>query len=100
MRKRSLVKHGSVPAAIAALVLVSLLWAGIGSASAQEPTEPQAVGPVLLSYQGLLVDPTTGNPKEGTYQMIFALYDVKEGAVPSLWSETRTVLVDKGLFST
>ena len=67
-------------------------------AGAQPALEaPEAPGP-LLSYQGRLVDPTTGNPKSGTFAMTFKLYDAATGGT-ALWTETKNVLVTNGLFS-
>jgi hypothetical protein len=57
-----------------------------------------ATGP-LLSYQGRLADPTTGNPKNGTFAMTFRLYDLASGGT-ALWTETKNVVVTNGLFST
>jgi len=46
-----------------------------------------------LNYQGRLTDPS-GNPKNGTFMMQFAVYDAESGGnqLPSgtPWSETRT----------
>lgn len=52
-----------------------------------------------LSYQGVLTD-SLGNPKpDGTYSFTFRLYDVASGGTP-LWSEQKTLTVQRGLFST
>jgi len=52
-----------------------------------------------LSYQGVLTD-SLGNPKpDGTYSFTFRLYDVASGGTP-LWSEQKTLAVERGLFST
>ncbi|MGD9101698.1 MAG: hypothetical protein PVF45_14550, partial [Anaerolineae bacterium] len=58
-----------------------------------------AVSP-LLQYQGRLSDPSTGEPvADDTYSMVFSLYDVDSGGSP-LWTETKDVTVQGGLFST
>ena len=52
-----------------------------------------------LSYQGVLTD-SLGNPKpNGTYSFTFRLYGVASGGTP-LWSEQKTLSVERGLFST
>lgn len=69
---------------------------------AQEPdtTEGTAAVTRVISYQGRLLDPSTGAPKpDGTYTMTFALYNVATGG-SALWTETKNVTVSKGLFST
>jgi len=54
----------------------------------------------VLSYQGRLLDPSTGNPKaDGAYTMTFRVYDAASGG-NTLWTETKDVAVSKGLFST
>jgi hypothetical protein len=53
----------------------------------------------VIHYQGRLLDPTTSQPKpDGSYQMSFNLYTVNSGGAP-LWSETKSVTVNRGLFS-
>ena len=55
-----------------------------------------------ISLQGRLTD-ATGKPLSGTYSFAFTLFGVAEGGTalgsPS-WSETQTITVSKGLFST
>ncbi len=54
----------------------------------------------LIPYQGRLLDPVTGEPKpDGTYTIAFRLYTVAEGGSP-VWTETKSVQVQKGLFAT
>jgi hypothetical protein len=56
--------------------------------------------PLLIGYQGRLADPSTGQAKaNGNYSVVFSLYDVDSGGVP-LWSESKTVSVVNGVFST
>ncbi len=58
------------------------------------------ISPLLLTYQGRLLDPATGNPKpDSYYQMVFNLYDAETGGA-SLWTEEKLVTVSGGLFST
>jgi hypothetical protein len=59
-----------------------------------------AGGAPKIHYQGRLLDPTTGQAKpDGSYQMVFSLYNVDAAGAP-LWTETKNVAVSKGLFST
>lgn len=52
-----------------------------------------------LHYQARLTDPATGTPREGTFTMTFRLYEVAmDGA--ALWTETKDILVEEGLFAT
>ncbi len=52
-----------------------------------------------LHYQARLTDPATGAPREGTFTMTFRLYEVAtDGA--ALWTETKDILVEEGLFAT
>ncbi len=55
--------------------------------------------PRTLSYQGILSD-TLGTPKpDGAYAITFRLYNVAGGGT-ALWSETKSLQVRRGLFST
>lgn len=58
--------------------------------------------PMLLNYQGRLADPT-GNPKDGTFSMQFAVYDAETlgNQLPSAspWNETQNVTVTNGVFN-
>jgi hypothetical protein len=54
---------------------------------------------MLISYQGRLTDPTTGQPvTDGSYPMTFRIYTAQTGGSP-IWSETQTVSVSGGLFN-
>jgi hypothetical protein len=54
----------------------------------------------LLQYQGRLADPGSGEPvADGSYSMTFRLYTVASGGT-ALWTETKDVAVQGGLFST
>ncbi|MBI4517302.1 MAG: tail fiber domain-containing protein [Deltaproteobacteria bacterium] len=58
--------------------------------------------PNLLNYQGRLTDPS-GNPKNGTFTMQFAMYDAETGGnqlpTGSPWGETQSVTVTNGVFN-
>ncbi|RPI75837.1 MAG: hypothetical protein EHM47_01515 [Ignavibacteriales bacterium] len=55
--------------------------------------------PRTISYQGVLTD-EFGNPKpDGDYNFIFMLYETSTGG-DTIWSESKTLNVSKGLFST
>jgi len=54
----------------------------------------------FLQYQGQLLDPFTGAPvANGSYQMVFRMYNVASGGQP-FWTESKLVVVTDGLFST
>ena len=54
----------------------------------------------MISYQGRLLDALTGEPKpDGAYTMAFRLYTVDNGG-SALWTESKSVTVNKGLFTT
>ena len=56
--------------------------------------------PPVIAYQARLLDPVTGQPKVGgAYVMAFNLYPIAAGGAP-LWGESKSVQVNKGLFST
>jgi hypothetical protein len=88
------------------VVLSGLLVWSIGSSAggslAREESRVgrQAVVAPVLQYQGRLTDPDTGEPvDDGSYTMAFRLYDVESGG-SWLWSETKDVSVQGGVFST
>ncbi len=94
---------------VGSLVLITLLFFNRASASptlvqtaSMQPAvlgEPDA-GSSVISYQGRLLDPTTGQPKpDGAYTMVFNLYNFETGGV-ALWTETKNVASNKGLFTT
>jgi len=94
-------------AGVAVVALLGVLLIG-GSAGALAPAGPSgpagpgetSVVPPLLQYQGRLTDPGTGEPvDDGAYTMTFRLYDVDSGGTP-LWTETKDVMVEGGVFST
>jgi hypothetical protein len=55
---------------------------------------------MLISYQGMLTDPTTGKSvADGNYSVTFRIYTAQRGGSP-IWSETHpTVSVSGGLFN-
>ena len=60
---------------------------------------PDAPQPLVINYQGRLVNPTTGEAKpDGPYKAKFVLYPVDAGGTP-LWSEIQQIVTSKGLFS-
>lgn len=54
--------------------------------------------PPTLNYQGHLTD-SSGVPVDGPVDMQFAIYDVATGGTAPLWSVSRSVIVDQGVFS-
>ena len=62
-----------------------------------EAQSTAAVGSNMISYQGVLEN--GGGPADGTFSIKFAIYDVETGGT-ALWSETKSVSVVGGLFST
>lgn len=53
--------------------------------------------PPTLNYQGHLTN-NAGAPTNGLLNMTFKIYDVNTGGI-ALWSETRSVTVNQGVFS-
>jgi len=59
-----------------------------------------AAGALQISYQGRLLDALSGQPKpDGLYTLAFRIYGVESGGT-ALWTESKSVTVNKGLFST
>jgi hypothetical protein len=94
-------------ALVVAALLAALLMMGATSSAdtaprsalPAAPAAPDAPAPVLINYQGRLLDPITGQPKpDNPYTMGFYIYNVAAGGT-SLWDEKRDVTVSKGLFS-
>ncbi|MBN2104057.1 hypothetical protein JW835_08470, partial [bacterium] len=54
--------------------------------------------PRTLSYQGLLTNENGESVPDGEYRLSFSLYDVEEEG-DALWTESQTVVVEKGIFS-
>jgi hypothetical protein len=82
-----------VPNAQAAINLNSANMAPRGVAADTLLTETR-----VLSYQGRLLNPSTLQPQpDGAYSITFSLYNTEAGG-SVLWSETKSVTVNKGLF--
>jgi hypothetical protein len=90
--------------AVAVLAALSLIGATTSASSVPRTSQvaalaPDAPEPLVITYQGRLVNPSTGEPKpDGTYFITFSLYSVESGGT-ALWSESQNVAVSKGLFS-
>ena len=93
---------------IAAMALTSFVLASVvylvqqqtTVARAQEATAVSGAVSPLLQYQGRLSDPNSGQPvANGSYAMTFRLYNAASGGT-ALWTETKDVVVEAGLFST
>ena len=54
--------------------------------------------PQLLNYQGVLIDPGSGERLSGTYTMTFSIYAEETGGI-ALWTETQNVIAQNGLFN-
>ena len=54
--------------------------------------------PQLINVQGKLTDAGGEPVADGSYSVLFSIYDVVTGGT-ALWQETRTVTVSDGLFS-
>ena len=94
----------------AALVILIMVAAGVRAqdggvqtlAGETAPAQTTIVDGVLaastsMQYQGVLLDPATGQPKpDGTYNMTFRLYNTGGGVV---WLEQQSVPVKTGMFS-
>ncbi len=71
-------------------VIVIVFGATCEAARSQTPGE--------IGHQGILTD-SLGNPiVEGTFQVMFSLYDQASGGT-ALWSEEQSVSVEEGLFT-
>ncbi len=102
---RSLLKQSIGMMIGAALVLVVMQFTASVRASTTQVASATVIQEALasapmLSYQGRLLDPATGQPKpDGAYTMQFKIYDVAAAGAP-LWSENKNVNTNKGLFAT
>ena len=60
---------------------------------------PAAAGlPRMINYQGVLTDDIGSVVPDGMYNCVFKLYDIEVGG-DAVWSITRDVLVEKGIFN-
>lgn len=95
---------------VGALITVAVIWA-VPSANAFPSSVLPAAAPAIvlpesvattpvIHYQGRLLDAVSGQAKpDGAYTFAFRLYTTSTGGAP-LWTETKSVTVNKGLFST
>lgn len=81
---------------VGAALLFVLAAPQIGSGA---PAADSAAITPVISYQGRLLNPTTGAPQNGTFTFVFRLYNVAEGGT-ALWTETKDIVVSNGLFTT
>jgi hypothetical protein len=97
------IKRIIAPVSIGGLALVALLLAAMGAWAAPDervqaaPLAPAAVVSDTISYQGRLLD-SSGDPVDGTQVMTFSLY-ADPTSTTSLWSQSRSVSADDGLFN-
>ena len=93
---------------VAVVAFLTLLWIASGVRAYPPVDEPTGKGGVtvgstmslLMKYQARLLDPATGDPKpDGAYSMTFSIYAISTGGT-ALWSETKDVEVEGGLFNT
>ena len=84
---------------IMTVIMVTIVLLG-AVVSAQDDTAVAGATALLLQYQGRLSDPSSGEPvADGSYTMVFRLYTAPSGG-SALWTETKDVPVQGGLFST
>jgi hypothetical protein len=76
-----------------ALALLAALWLGAPRGLGAAPTWPS-----LMNYQGQLTDSSGNAVADGTYSVVFSIYNVASGGA-NLWTETQTVTSSKGLFN-
>lgn len=102
MERREMLMAVAIPTLVAIVALYlavdNIARAGPGGAPAASPGVP-----TVMSYQGRLADPATGEPvADGTYNMSFAIYDAASGGT-LLWEEPAAgsipVQVTGGLFT-
>ena len=55
--------------------------------------------PRKITFQGRLTDPATGNPRNGTFNMTFRIYDAATGGTALYTEGPRAVAVNNGVFS-
>jgi hypothetical protein len=98
--QRSALQIGTLALILVAGLLLALTAPriGLGAPSARPGAEGVAITPVI-SYQGRLLNPTTGAPLNGSHTFVFRLYNVASGGV-ALWTETKDLAVANGVFST
>ncbi|MFQ5594631.1 MAG: hypothetical protein ACE5HA_10835 [Anaerolineae bacterium] len=101
MKTRIIVALLAVTAMLGMLVAAGNVGAGPPAQRAGNGEAPAAVltVPSLISYQGRLLDGAGDAVADGPYTMTFRLYDVSSGGA-ALWTETKSVTVAGGLFTT
>ncbi len=77
--------------------LVILCVAATSFAPACPPAAAQV--PSVMGYQAALTDLSGAPVADGNHTIVFRIYDTDQGGSP-LWSETQTVAVTRGVFST
>lgn len=85
-----------IPAGLGVLVLHPAMAKGDNPPSVAQPNEPEVVVPGAIPIQGRITD-ASGTPLNGTYSLVFRLYEVESGGV-ALCTDTNSVLVTDGLF--
>lgn len=83
-----MVKHFRVLSLIAAAAFAIVGWVG----------QAQAAFPSTITQQGRLLD-TTGAGVTGDTPFVFSIYNVDTGGT-ALWTESKTITLDDGYFST
>ncbi len=91
-------RYFSIAATVAIILSVAnmlvLIRSNVGASRLSATNVPQ-----LISYQGRLTDPSTGEPvPDATYDIRFCLYTGPTGG-SALWCEDQTVPVTDGVFS-
>ncbi len=82
-----------------AMVLVTLILSGRAGAEPWRVPGLQGGAPFLISYQGKLTDPNTGQPKpDGDYSLGFKIYDAEANG-NLVWSETQLARLSGGYFT-
>ena len=95
---------------IGALLMLTALWFVPGARAFPGAVAPAAPSTRVLAaaqatlqviqYQGRLLDTVSGQPKpDGAYAFAFRIYATATGGAP-LWTESKSITVNKGLFST
>jgi hypothetical protein len=87
LRRKS---RGGLLGVFVASVIVLISWTAAGAVSL----------PLKINFQGKLLNPTTNAPQNGSFSMVFSLYNVATGGT-AIYSETQAaVTVTNGVFST
>jgi hypothetical protein len=84
---------------VSVFITPMVVWAETGEEKKEiSSVEALSVVSPMISYQGVLKD-SGGNPVSGVVSMTFRLYNAATGGT-LLWSQTKSVSVSSGLFST